>query len=524
MTPEIELKYLIVNDNVVARISALLAQLQLKFEHSTKSLANCYFDSADLLLRQLDIGLRVRSTAGNIEQTIKTAGKVIGGLHQRPEYNINIESKFPNLSLFPQDIWPTEQDFSSAINFHSIEQLQAQLVSLFATDFERVTWLITNDNGSKIELVFDLGCITVEGASESICELEIELISGETNDLFFLAEKLAETFLLRPGMYSKAARGYALFSQHTLQKEQSAGELKKNALRITPLELIPLKRHYSIKQSFACGLEFSLNQLQKMIEAYCQQPSLQVLIKITELLALIRHGFWLFEQYLPADSLYIRSNISKLIKELSWVENAVYFQELTDKTGNYRKRLDYSEQLINQLKSEKSRFPDPESVIEIFYSPRFNLVQIALLKLLLCFEHHNQQQDIAKNEELLQLAQTKLEESLALLTNNLMKNKKLTFNEYLSQQKLLIRSLLTGSWYGGLYSKNARLEFRNPWLDVKQGMDELHTLLTLQQQLASISGEQSEKIHSWLDAKVNSLLLALDCSRKNAITINPYWR
>ena len=121
-------------------------------------------------------------------------------------------------------------------------------------------------------------------------------------------------------------------------------------------------------------------------------------------------------------------------------------------------------------------------------------------------------------------AREKLEASLTLLMNNLMQHKKLTLTEYLSQQKLLIRSLLTGSWFGSLYSKSERLEFRDPWLDVKQGMDELHTLLILQQQLANISEEQFEKIHAWFDSKIDSLLLALDCSRKNAMSMTPYWR
>jgi triphosphatase len=211
----------------------------------------------------------------------------------------------------------------------------------------------------------------------------------------------------------------------------------------------------------------------------------------------------------------------KLIKELSWVENAVYFQELTDKTGNYRKRLAYSEQLISQLKFEKSRFPGPETVINIFYSSRFNLTLINLTELLLSLEN-NTEEEIS--DDLMSFAQEKLEGNLTLLTNSLMQHKKLTLTEYLSQQKLLIRSLLTGSWYGSLYAKSERLEFRDPWLDVKQGMDELHTLLILQQQLASICGEKFERIHAWLDSKVDSLLLALDCSRKNAMSITPYWR
>ena len=52
----------------------------------------------------MDMGLRIRSHNGHIEQTIKTAGVPIGGLHPRPEYNVDIHSAVPNLALFQQEI------------------------------------------------------------------------------------------------------------------------------------------------------------------------------------------------------------------------------------------------------------------------------------------------------------------------------------------------------------------------------------------------------------------------------------
>ena len=507
MATEIELKYLIINDNVINKITQLLDEHCYSYQFSQQELSNTYFDTAEFMLRQFDMGLRVRCSDNDIEQTIKTAGKVIAGLHQRPEYNVKIENKVPKLALFKAEIWPDN------IN---LEQLQAQLIPMFSTNFERTKWLIANKDGSQIELVFDFGKIKAGDKEEIICEIELELVSGKTCDLLSFAKLFAQHLSLRPGIKSKAARGYSLYYQNQGQKITT--------IEVTPLELIPLKYQYTIKQSFTAGLQFSLNQLQQMIDLYCVQPSLTLLAKISEILALIRHGFWLFQDYLPDNSLVIRAEISKLIKELSWVENAIYFQELVDKTGNYRKKIAYSEQLLNQLKTEIKHFPELASVVELFYSVRFNLVQIDLIDLLLSMEDEITTEHTNNTDDLLHFSQEKLEASLKLLTDSLLQDKKMTLDEYLAQQKLLIRSLLTGSWCGSLYNKSDRLEFRNPWLDVKQGLDELHTLLILQQQLSAISGEQYEKIHRWLEAKIDSLLLALDCSRSNAMTIAPYWR
>ncbi len=51
---------------------------------ANNTLTNCYFDTKELSFRKHDFGLRVRSKNEQREQTIKTAGQTIGGLHKRP--------------------------------------------------------------------------------------------------------------------------------------------------------------------------------------------------------------------------------------------------------------------------------------------------------------------------------------------------------------------------------------------------------------------------------------------------------
>ncbi len=43
------------------------------------------------------MGLRIRGDQGRYEMTLKIAGRVVGGLHQRPEYNIPLDK--PELAL-----------------------------------------------------------------------------------------------------------------------------------------------------------------------------------------------------------------------------------------------------------------------------------------------------------------------------------------------------------------------------------------------------------------------------------------
>ena len=79
------------------------------------------------------MGLRVRASNGKFEQTIKTKGKVEGGLHQRPEFNVDLEHERPDLSLFPKHIWEDDLD---------VDVLNQQIEPLFSTHFERSRFVI----------------------------------------------------------------------------------------------------------------------------------------------------------------------------------------------------------------------------------------------------------------------------------------------------------------------------------------------------------------------------------------------
>jgi len=208
MTTEIELKYLLPttgdkNENIAESITAMLVAKNIRFEQSANQLTNDYFDTENLALRKMDFGLRIRTKNQQYEQTIKTAGKVVGCLHQRPEYNIDIVEKKLNLSLFPIQIWPENTN---------IELLEKDLQVIFSTDFSRQTWLI-HQGESIIELALDRGDISTKlnDTTQDINELEIELVSGDEQSLFALAKQLMAVVTMTPGKLSKAARGYALY-------------------------------------------------------------------------------------------------------------------------------------------------------------------------------------------------------------------------------------------------------------------------------------------------------------------------
>ena len=109
---------------------------------------------------------------------------------------------------------PGEFDFSHVDNPELklfLDNAAPQLQPIFTTDFRRTVWHVPFGE-SVIEMGVDRGSIQSEGRQVPICEVELELISGNMADIFGLTRELQNTLDLRPAVASKAERGYALFA------------------------------------------------------------------------------------------------------------------------------------------------------------------------------------------------------------------------------------------------------------------------------------------------------------------------
>ena len=102
-----------------------------------------------------------------VSDELKVAGRVTGGLHQRPEYNVALSEPTLDLAQLPTEVWP---------NGELPADLASRVQPLFSTDFYREKWLVAVD-GSQIEIALDQGEVKAGEFAEPICELELELLS-----------------------------------------------------------------------------------------------------------------------------------------------------------------------------------------------------------------------------------------------------------------------------------------------------------------------------------------------------------
>ncbi|MBH1930234.1 inorganic triphosphatase [Serratia rubidaea] len=287
MTVEIELKF-IATPQAVAALPAQMAAWP--HQHSApQRLTNIYFESADNFLRRHDMGLRIRGFDDRYEMTLKTAGTVVGGLHQRPEYNVAIATPELALSQLPADIWPQGCDVAA---------LQQQLQPLFRTDFVREKWVVTY-NQSLIEVGLDQGEVRAGELTEAICEIELELQQGETQDVLLLAAELAQQGGLRQGSLSKAARGYYLAQGATAREAR-------------PLPVLHAPAKASVEQGMIAGLELALDHWQYHEELWLRGDAAGRLA-IADALVLIRQALVVFGGLVPRKaSAGLRSHLSEL--------------------------------------------------------------------------------------------------------------------------------------------------------------------------------------------------------------------
>jgi inorganic triphosphatase YgiF len=210
MSSEIELKLLLPGMSARSVLQTLDHHPALARKRRREQwLTNIYFDTPEHTLRQARAALRLRHVAesagkrsgGSWVQTFKTAGTSHGGLSERGEW----ESPISGAALDPLAL--------AATPWQAIDRdgrLLATLAPVFETRCHRTTWLIRRRNGTQMEVALDVGDIVAGDRHEPMLELELELVAGDPNELFQLAQTLAKHLPLLPCDASKAERGYAL--------------------------------------------------------------------------------------------------------------------------------------------------------------------------------------------------------------------------------------------------------------------------------------------------------------------------
>ncbi|MFA5638130.1 MAG: CYTH domain-containing protein [Anaerovoracaceae bacterium] len=205
---EIELKYSVPTKKVMEEIEEDAYLFSIEEEHTREKRAfkASYFDTEDHDLLKNDIAFRIRMEGDKLQATLKWKGRVEGALHKREEINVPLKDDkayiMPSVNVFCE----------SEIGKEVIKLVNKKpFICLMEMGFLRTSFKV--DTGkSIIEVSLDQGEILTDKGNTFIQELELELFSGETEELMKLGERLMTTYDLLPGSESKFLRGLKLLN------------------------------------------------------------------------------------------------------------------------------------------------------------------------------------------------------------------------------------------------------------------------------------------------------------------------
>lgn len=206
---EIEMKYTIRDKETAEAIweDDYFNEISDASSRETVYMKSAYFDTEEGILLKNDVAFRVRMEGNKVVASLKWNGSSSEGLHTREEVNVPVDD--PACFLEPSPEIFQESDQGRAM----MELIgKERLYSILEMNFIRRRFRV--DYGKSImELAIDTGDILTTCGEVPICELEIELFSGEQEDVIALGDILKEKYDLIPLDASKYARGLKLLRE-----------------------------------------------------------------------------------------------------------------------------------------------------------------------------------------------------------------------------------------------------------------------------------------------------------------------
>lgn len=202
---EIELKFLVDETFTKDRFfnDGHLKELADEETMKTIPMKAVYYDTENHDLMDREIAFRIRHEDGRLVATLKWGGGAENGLHTRGELNVTVDEEFaaaPKVNIFVgSDIYDQIGDEIGEMELFPV------------MDMEYTRKEVHVDTGKSISVLsYDEGEIRTANGNAVISELEIELYSGDQDDMVDLGNELAVKYNLKPGNKSKYQRGLEL--------------------------------------------------------------------------------------------------------------------------------------------------------------------------------------------------------------------------------------------------------------------------------------------------------------------------
>jgi triphosphatase len=467
----------------------------------TKNLINVYFDNSNYKLRELGVGVRIRSFDEQRIQCVKSLGKTVGGLHQRNEDEIELESEKLNIEAIAEP-------YLQILVEEAIDE-GGELQGVFETNFERSSCELTFSDSTRIELALDLGTIVCGDQQLPICEVELELVEGSPDYIFAIGRYLIKELNLTLSNASKARRGYSLIRDfNPRQKVMQVTELSQGVEAEKAFEQICLS---------------SLNHWQYYELFLDRDRAHGAILEMYRALMSLQHIYLVFGGLIP------RNATKDLRRSWDWLGEAM--RPIVDAAKHKRYLVRYLKlkadwDLVEsqQQKIQQASNHMIEEFKKLLNTERYNLMMLNMSQWLYSKEwrdHIPEDERENLSTPIIEFARKQLEHMLKELKRDLGPKLEMQPENYFKQVSHLRRALDTGLFFGSLFDTQKRLSYRQPWVDVIDGIRELQ----MNQYIAKLQLENhnQDETDEWLEKRNTPILDALLETRRSAFKSNPYW-
>ena len=499
---EIELKFVThdgAHQTFKERVLPLFKQLNVSVHsYQEMRLENDYYDTPDLDFQTRKMGFRVRGNNNQYEQTLKTNGKVSGGLHQRAEYNVSLSSPKPDLTLFDSDVWPEGWDVAS---------INSKLEKQFSTHFTRHAYVVESQ-GSLVEIVVDSGEALTDKASSLINEIELELKQGELDSLFTLAGYINATMEVRLSDVSKAAQGYQLLHGFNAKME--------------PLpDFLPLNAQMTTEQAFAQAVQVALAHWQHHEHVYIESGSIKMLSEVAKSIQLLLQSVSLYLPVLQCPQLLsLHKKLIVYARRWQWQDDLQSLRYLLSKKSLFHKTLSKHPAIVSYLQGRKAGLLHAHDPSSLFFDSAATEIKINAIDII----NAKPWQKIASGYELPVIDHAKgwMSQGWQAVQQSMPIDKSMGPANYSAVEVMLRQALWGGFLLGDLFVEE-RGNFRAPWLDLLTGIDELNALLMLRQAIQDAELETQHELSTWTSEKLSILIKVMERTRKVALQEDIYW-
>ena len=203
---EIELKYNIPDSETADLIweNELFKDVEEPDSREILNIDARYFDTDNFDLAGNEVAYRVRREGDHLVAALKWKGHTEDGLHVREEINVPVENDFPDLDVFNQS--------SVGCEVHKFAE-NSDLKCILQTSCTRRRFRIDTGTG-LFEFSVDSGEIVTEYGETPINEVEIELFTGETEELLEIGKVLQDKYGLEEENRSKYCRGLQMIEEN----------------------------------------------------------------------------------------------------------------------------------------------------------------------------------------------------------------------------------------------------------------------------------------------------------------------